>query len=527
MRSAAVLRALALAAVYTVLAKLGLMMDAVSGFATLVWAPTGLSLAALLLLGPEVWPGVALGALAANLWNGAPILVAASIAVGNTLEAVLGAWALRRIPGFRPSLDRLVDALALVVLAAVASTAVSATVGTGSLWLGGLVARGALRATWQAWWLGDAIGALVVAPVLLAWIGDRSLPRAGMRWLEAVGLGVFALAVSWFVFTGTDSEHLARSMETVRRPFVLFTLFLWSGLRFGIRGTTTTTLVVTAVAVTGTAGGQGPFVLDSLHASLTYLQAFVGIFSATGLVLGATISERAALLERLQEAVKARETFLSIASHELRTPLHALGLQMDLLARQRPDASALLQGMRRQVVRLSRLVDQLLEVSRIGVGRLRLDIEDVDLASVARDAVDRYEPERLRAACDVVVRAPSPVVGAWDRSRLDQIVTNLLSNACKYGAGRPIEIDVLQEGDVARLAVRDHGIGISENDQKRLFERFERLVSERHFGGFGLGLWIVRQLVEAHAGGVDVVSRPGEGSTFTVELPMRRAAEGA
>ncbi|ACG73017.1 GAF sensor signal transduction histidine kinase [Anaeromyxobacter sp. K] len=240
--------------------------------------------------------------------------------------------------------------------------------------------------------------------------------------------------------------------------------------------------------------------------------------------------DTARLTWRAQDAVRVRDEFLSIASHELKTPLTSLALQSDSLRASagRGDAEALVRKsevIRRSVDRLTRLVASLLDLSRINAGRLELELEPVDLAEVARDVVARFEEEASRAACPLSLEAPEPVVGRWDRVRLDQVLTNLLGNAVKYGPGRPVEVRVRTDGDRALLSVRDHGIGISAADQRRIFERFERAVSRRHYGGFGLGLWIVREIVEVLGGTVRVESTPGAGSTFTVTLS--RAPEAA
>ena len=152
-------------------------------------------------------------------------------------------------------------------------------------------------------------------------------------------------------------------------------------------------------------------------------------------------------------------------------------------------------------------------------GRLDLKLERVDLNEVVRDAVARFREQLARANCPVDLKSEGEVVGTWDRLRLDQIVTNLLSNAAKYGAGHPLEVRVEANGDLASLAVSDRGIGIDPRHQKRIFRRFERAVSDRHYGGLGLGLWIVHEIVGALGGRVYVASEPGKGSTFVVELP--------
>lgn len=233
---------------------------------------------------------------------------------------------------------------------------------------------------------------------------------------------------------------------------------------------------------------------------------------------------------RLQDAVRARDEFLSIASHELKTPITALALYLDALLRRRegePEAAPALrdrvEGARRQVRRLTHLVNDLLDVSRLSAGRLDLDLQQVDLAALVREVVERHRREALAAGCAVEVAAPSPVVGLWDRSRLDQVATNLLSNAIKYGKGRPIRIEVGAEGGRARLAVTDHGVGVDPADHERIFQRFERAASPHDFGGLGLGLWIVREILVRVGGTVRVDSRAGAGACFVVELPQGAA----
>ncbi|MGC3999244.1 MAG: CHASE domain-containing protein [Anaeromyxobacter sp.] len=239
--------------------------------------------------------------------------------------------------------------------------------------------------------------------------------------------------------------------------------------------------------------------------------------------LAAAAVDTARLYRDAQDAIRARDEFLSIASHELKTPLTSLALQSDSLravARRSKDQglAGKAEVVRRNVERLVRLVASLLDISRITAGRLELELEDVDLAAVAREVAHRFEEEAQRAGCALGLELDGHVVGRWDRLRVDQVVTNLLSNAIKYGQGQPIDVRVSAQADRAVLAVRDHGIGIAPADQPRIFERFERAVSKRNYGGFGLGLWIVRQLVEAMGGTVRVESAPGQGALFTVEL---------
>jgi PAS domain S-box-containing protein len=873
-----------LAAVYALSARLGLQIHAVHTFATLVWPPTGIALVALLLWGPRFWPGVMAGALLANLWTGASLPVALAIGAGNTLEALLGAWALRKIPGFSDSLERLQDVLGLIVFAAMASSIVSATVGVLSLGISGFLGTGSLWVTWRAWWLGDALGDLVVAPFLLTLRKSR-LPSPGGR-VEAVLLGVLVGLMSFVTFRWNPADTAA-----MLSPFLV-----WAALRFELRGAARAMLVVSAIAIWATIAGYGPFVRSTVEASLFSLQSFVAVTAATFLVLAAAsfewrrareeaqdansardqvltgmaegfctvdrqhrltymndaaerllgrpraellgasvleelvrgdeqvetfrramdgaagrfetfippcgrwlavvaspsprgvslllrdvtarkqseeslqryaaivessqdaiialtldgvivswnpaaermfgyegrevlgrvvsmlmppehrgdlnlilgrirrgervehfetirlkkngdriivslsvspirnssggvvgaskiardITERKraqeaaletqrqlstalaaarmgawswdigtakvawserleeihglspgaagltyeAFLERIhpedrprvlaeirraveqkcaydaeyrvvfpdqsthwvagyghvfvdetdkparmvgiglditqrkrdeaererlyleaQEGIRVRDAFLSVAGHEFRTPLGALTLTLYNLDRAlRADAGSPVRekfrGVQRQVDRLVRLTEDLLAAGRIHEGRLKIEVSRTDLVRVVSEVVERLGEAARDAGCSILFDVPGPVWGIWDPSRLDQVVTNILDNAIKFGRGRPIAVEILDGGRTATLSVRDQGPGIDPADQERIFERFERAASERSYRGMGLGLWIARQIVEQHGGTIDVESEIGAGASFRVVLPL-------
>lgn len=245
--------------------------------------------------------------------------------------------------------------------------------------------------------------------------------------------------------------------------------------------------------------------------------------AADGAAADAADGLRAAL-EKARQALAARSAFLSAAAHELRTPLNTLQLQVQgFLQTARREGNEAIRGrlarVQTQVDRLDRLVNQLLDVSRITAGRLPLDRCDLDLVALVNEVVERDRDALDRARCELRVEAAGPVVGRWDRQRLDQVVSNLLSNACKFGAEKPIRIVVEGDERRARLVIEDQGLGISAEDSARIFELFERAVSERSFGGLGLGLWLVRQIVEAHGGTVVVDGEVGVRARFTVELP--------
>ncbi len=243
--------------------------------------------------------------------------------------------------------------------------------------------------------------------------------------------------------------------------------------------------------------------------------------------LEGALQERQRAEQEALAAVRARDEFLSMASHELKTPLTSLQLQLGLARSTLTGAegelvqrlSARLHTMERQIQRLNALNASLLDVTLLDSGRLHLDFQRMDIAALVREALERLEPDFARAGYEVRLEVEGEMSGWWDPLRLDQVVVNLLSNALKYGAGKPLHVQLQQAGEHVRLRVKDQGIGISEEAQRRLFRKFERAVPTRHYGGLGLGLYISRMLVEAMNGTIQVDSRLGAGATFTVSLP--------
>jgi PAS domain S-box-containing protein len=240
--------------------------------------------------------------------------------------------------------------------------------------------------------------------------------------------------------------------------------------------------------------------------------------------------DNARLFRKAQEALKARDEFLSMASHDLRSPLSALRLQLHALRKElqpgtqcpvAPKTGQRVESMERQIDRMLHMMDALMDISQMTAGRLELKRQNLDLVGVAREVVSTLEEELRQAGVEVRLHAQGPVKGAWDRTRLEQVVDNLLSNAIKYGEGRPVDLILSADENSAELIVKDQGVGISPEDQERLFERFERVRLNREVTGYGVGLWIVRRVVEAHGGSTSVRSQLGEGASFIVRLPLR------
>jgi two-component system sensor kinase FixL len=244
---------------------------------------------------------------------------------------------------------------------------------------------------------------------------------------------------------------------------------------------------------------------------------------------------RARLWSKARDDVRERDEFLSVASHELRTPVTALQLQLQLLhrlasraSRSKEDVPPMLEqrveALERQTRRIAVLVNEILDVSRMRLGRLELRYEPLDLAAIVRTAAAQARDELARSGSPLRLEL-NPATGRWDRMRLEQVIANLLLNASKFGEGKPIAVAVDADFDLARVRVSDQGRGIAPEHHARVFERFERAVPIANFGGLGLGLYVARQIVEAHGGEIRVESLPGAGATFTVELP-REPREG-
>jgi signal transduction histidine kinase len=522
----------AVAAVYIVAALVGLSLDAVSGFASLVWPPSGIALAAVLLGGRRLWPGIFIGALVANLLTGAPPLAALGIASGNTLEAIAGAYALKRVTGFHIALDRLRDVLALILFAATLSTMVSATIGVASLYVGGLVATQDLAETWRTWWVGDAIGALLVAPLILVWATRPRLSPSPRRLAEVAALILGLVVASVLIYL----VPITRNGGPLGHVYVFFPLLIWAAIRFGQRGAVTATVLVAALAVAGTVLGQGPFVQGTLHENLFDLQTFIGVTGATFLVLGASISERERSKEELRvardlatAANRAKADFLAVMSHELRTPLNAISGYAQLLELGVP--GPLTEKQNDAVVRirtnqqhLLTLIDDVLNFAKLEAGTSPITPQPVRLSEVidSLDAVLRPDLARQELTLAWPGRDQTLVVRA-DPVKLRQILLNVIGNAIKFTPphGR-IELSALRSGDRVLIKITDTGIGIPADVIDRVFEPFFQVQTgtTRQYPGVGLGLAIARDFARAMGGDISMRSVNGEGCAVTIELPV-------
>ena len=511
---------------YVVSAKIGLSLSVAHGSATPVWAPTGISLAALLLFGRKVWPAVFVGAFLANSMTPVPISLAFAIAVGNTAEALLGWFLLTRI-GFRNGLDRVHDVIALVVGAAVLSTAVSATVGVTASLLAGTIASSTYLQHWGIWWVGDMMGDLLVASLLLVWVGRWDDWR-GSRALEAIVLLALLVSVSAFVFAGSHWIY----------SFLVFPLLLWATLRFRQRGATLAVFVTAAIAHWRIVEGAAPVGLADPTAAV---EAFQALF---GFVVAATTSERAvaeetlAERERLQEQMRKaldrerdaanelrsldemKTTFLHAVSHDLRTPLASiLGLAVTL---QRDDVQLVVDDRRdlaeriaRSARKLDRLVSDLLDVERIDRGVVALNRQAVDVGALACAVVQDVELKGHPLQVDA-----DPVVANVDAVQIERIVENLVTNAVRHTPeGTSVWLGVRAQGGGVLISVEDAGPGVPPRERSSIFRPFERADPRESAPGLGIGLSLVSAFAELHGGKAWVEERIGGGAAFKVLIP--------
>lgn len=509
-------------AAYVSAAVLGLRFDAVSGFATLVWPPTGIALAALLLFGYRLWPAILLGAFVANLITGAAPAVAIGIGIGNTLEAVVGTYLLRAT-GFHPSLGRVRDVLLLIGLALVA-TAVSATIGVTTLWLGNVVNAASLVATWRAWWVGDMLGALIITPLLLTW-WQRNLFKRLHSWrlTEALALVGAVTLGNLLIFSGPYTSAPA----TYPLLASIFLPLSWAALRFGPFGVSTALFLLSVSAVIGTAYGQGPFVRQTLHDSLLPLQLFMGIVAAMTLTLAAAITERTT---REREVDRVKSEFVSLASHQLRTPLTIISWHLERILRKAPAAPLSPQDYRYLQTsylatrRLFEMVSTLLNLSRIEARTLAIEPHTTNLTQLVTSIVTEFAGDiakkNLEVQQEIDQTLPEMVI---DAAVMRMVLQNLLSNAIKYTPPRgKIRLAIERQRRTLRLTVADTGYGIPLAEQGKIFTKFFRADNAvlREPDGNGLGLYIVKSILEQAGGSIQFKSHENHGTTFSVLVPL-------
>lgn len=267
---------------------------------------------------------------------------------------------------------------------------------------------------------------------------------------------------------------------------------------------------------------------DGLAASVIVSTVIILGIALIGSNIERTLTKKTALNDALREAVELRDDFLSIASHELRTPLTSVKLQNDMILRRLRqgnfDATKLLSMLEKtgkNLGRINRLVEDMLDISRFSSGKLSLNIEEFDISSLCQEVTERLHPLLTDAGCEIRINCNEVIMGSWDRFRIEQVLTNLLTNAAKYAGGSPIDVNLTSDGTEVMMMVRDHGPGVNEQDRERIFGRFERAKVNDTITGLGLGLFITREIVSMHKGSIEVLNAEGGGAEFVVTLPLK------
>jgi signal transduction histidine kinase/ActR/RegA family two-component response regulator len=492
--------------------------------ASAIWIPTGIAIASLLIFGYRVWPAVFAGAFLANLATAGSLITSTGVAVGNTLEGIVAAYLVARFAGGTAAFARASNIFRFALVAALASTTVSATIGVMSLTLGGYASTADFGPIWFTWWLGDAAGAIVVTPLLVLWYVDRQWSWPAWRVIEC------ALLLGSLVIVGSMT-FFHPLLASYPLAFLCLAPLVWAAFRFGQREVATAVALLALIATWATATGHGPFVTQTPNESLLVLQGFMSFMAMTALTMAALIAERAALLARertaraeAEAAGRAKDEFLAILSHELRNPLSAISAAGAVLNGTEEAATGQTRRWReiihRQTEQLTRLIDDLLDIAKVTVEKMPLDRRPMDLA----EAVKRC----LRAhASDSAGRIEVQYQPAWvyvDPDRITQVIDNLLNNAVKFTpATGSIRVSVAREAESAILRIEDAGAGIAPEFLPRVFDPFLQGEQEldRPMGGLGIGLTLVRRLTELHGGTVDAYSPGiGRGSAFVVRLPL-------
>ncbi|MEQ9321008.1 MAG: MASE1 domain-containing protein, partial [Polyangiaceae bacterium] len=540
---------MALAIGYVVVGRLGLHFAQHQPNATLIWAPTGLSLAALLLFGRRLWPGVFVGALLVNLTVDTPLPVAMAIAVGNTLEAVVGSLLLERVGHVNPALDRARDVLGLLFWGALVSTIVSATIGVGALDLAGALGTESVTTVWLEWWLGDAGGALVVTPLVL--VAVRGSPAWGQLvrrrelWVVTTALGASLFAA----FSGV--LPVGWRMLAAFPPFVFL---VWAGLRLGPRGAVVASFVSATVAIVGTAGGTGPFVGGG---EVHLLWAYNTCMAVTACLLAAVVAERDAAesarrevdeqRRELEEHLRQKQRLESLGTlaggvaHDFNNLLGVVRGYASILQRDLDERDAhheYVSEIDRAAVQAADLCRQLLTYA----GRTEPAMARVELGTTASELATLIASS-LPEGVNVTTSFPDDLPAiTGDTTQVRQLLMNLVLNAgdAMAASGGTVRVsggvvDVGEDelratlppsdaepGRFVFVEVSDDGVGMDEETRRRVFDAF--FTTKQH--GRGLGMATVAGIVKAHRGIIHVRSRPGEGTTIRVSWPPWESDDG-
>ncbi|PWT87791.1 MAG: hypothetical protein C5B54_11725 [Acidobacteria bacterium] len=529
---------------YYISGRIGLSLSVLQ--VTPVWPASGIAVASILICGYRVWPGILLGALLVNFWHSfdvtrqfTSLLVILIISSGSLVSALIGGWVLMRFALGTRCLEHARTAAKFIVFAGMFSTSVAASAGSSTLLFTHFVSFDQYRQIWFTWWMGDMAGILVVAPVILSFNNDRDFTFRWTRILEIAGLFLLIAGITAIAFGEMfpPQYHL---------EYMLLPCLVWTAFRYGPRGATTMTMIMSGIAIWKTIQGAGSFVTSSYNESLLALQAFVDVTAISTLIFSAILSERQQQLSQLIRAIKeaqeaqeeaalanrAKSVFLANMSHELRTPLNHIIGYSDLLSEEVEDdgKKALLpdiQRIKEAGHHLLGMITGILDLSLLETGQVQFNSNEFDIQqmiselrtsiqTVLTQNENRFEVELADEIGTMVA----------DPEKVKQILWNLLDNACKFTEKGSITLKVnhekIADRECMRFVVADTGIGMSSEQLAKIFRPFTQadIGTTKKYGGMGVGLALSKLFCEKMGGAIHVSSTPGKGSIFTVVLPL-------
>jgi len=515
--------------VYFLAGKLGLKLAFLHASASPVWPPAGVALGALLLLGYRTWPAIFVGAFLVNVTTAGNFGTSLAIGTGNTMEALCGAWLVNRFAAGLDVFERSKNVFKFAFVA-VASAVVSPTIGLTSLAVAGFADWARYGAIWMTWWLGDAAGDLIFAPLVILW-GIRPRWRwSGKKDLEVGLLLLLLMLLGEAVFGG----WFPISAKNYPIAFICGPVVIWLAFRMSQRETATGIFILSAIAIWGTLHNFGPFVMETENQSLLILQTATAVLAITALALAAAMTERRRAEEALtkekslvESANRTKENFLAMLSHELRTPLTPVVAGLETLSNQRArneEEKSVLEMIRRNIEVETHLIDDLLDVTRISKGKLDLKFATLDAHKAVLNVVEicRSEAGAKRIRVNVALRAVDHYVRA-DEVRFQQMIWNLLKNAIKFSREEG-EVTISSANESLHqltITVQDNGVGIASGPIDRIFDPFEQAGGslQQRFGGLGLGLAISKSVAQAHNATLIAKSEGVDcGSTFSVTM---------
>lgn len=521
---------------YAAAAQVSLSLPTFHGLVPIIWPPAGIGLAALFLYGYELWPAILLAALAVTYSLDASLGVSIGLAAGNTVGTLAGTYVLREFAAMDPLFAHLRDALALIWVA-IFIPIISAVSSTTILWLWGIITVAEISPTLVSWWLGHMLGILVLGPFLIRWLFRPTFARTRAQTIEWAGSFLLLLTISGLIFWTPFTQF-----EGIPLIYLVLIPFIWIALRLGPRAMTLAVFLTALNAILGSEYGFTGHVVSAN--SLFLLQMFIGVLSIIFFIFVTVEEERKESTKQLEEYViqleqafkkisgedQAKNEFIAILAHELRNPLAPIVSSLEMLKLQNPSAefASAIDAMYGHTRTIGRLLDDLLDISRISQKKFKLQKESVDFRPLILRCVQTAEAFMQSRGHKLVVSLPDrPIWIDADPVRLEQIVINLLNNSAKYTEpGGTIEFSAQEEGNELVIAVRDNGIGIEEHMLTRIFEPFTQVERGTRTAGLGIGLSLTKKLVEMHRGSIEARSPGlGQGSEFIVRLPLPKTVQ--